>query len=185
MNIFSSLTAGDSARWNDDAITDSLGRRMTSADWMLTYRLRGPFALSIVAQPDGDGWQTVLTATASADLLPGAYSWAAILTKEDERVTIGSGSCEIKQDLSAADAALDVRTVAKKALEDCEKALATFNSTGGKVKKYTIGPREMEFQTLADLMQLLNYWKLRVNHEVAADSVANGRGNPSTLLVRF
>lgn len=185
MNIFSKLTAGDSAAWRDDPIDGLGGLRMTSADWTLTYELRGPTQLSVTATAAGEGWLSILTLAASATLLPGSYKWAAILSKTDERATVANGVLTIEQDLSGVSNAIDARSVAVKALEDCEKALATFNTTGGKVKRYTIGDRQMEFQTLAELMQLLNYWKLRVNNEVAAAKVTNGESNPKTLRVRF
>jgi hypothetical protein len=186
MNILQTLTAGDSARWHDDPWIDApRGLRMTSADWTLTYQLRGATQLGLTAAVDGDGWLTSLSTTDSATLSPGTYVWGAYLSKTGERVTIGGGTLLVKQDLPSLATAIDARTVAQKALDDCEAALASFTSSGGKVKSYTIGNRQTEFHALADLMQLLNYWRLRVANEKAAVSIANGNGNPRHLLVRF
>lgn len=186
MNIFQKLTVGDSAHWSDDAyVLLPAGDRLTSAAWTLKYEFRGPAVLSLTAVADGDGWVTTLSTADSAALVPGTYVWGAYLSKTGERLTIGGGTVVLAADPASLTGASEVRTVARKALDDCEAALANFSATGGKVKRYTIGSRETEFQTLADLMSLLKYWKLRVANEEAAQSVANGHGNPRKLLVRF
>jgi hypothetical protein len=97
----------------------------------------------------------------------------------------GNGQLTITPDVTAQTAGIDPRSIAQRALSDCESAMATFNKTGGKVRKYTIGGRDMEFQSIADLMRLHAFWQARVMNESAADAIAQGLGNPRNLFVRF
>jgi hypothetical protein len=185
MNIFATLVQGDSAVWSDDPITLSDGRGADASAWVLKYALRGPVVLDLTAVADGASWKTTLTAAASAGLTPGSYVWSAFITKGLERLTVGSGQAVITADLASISGAYDGRSNAQKALEACEVAMSTFNATGGKVKKYEIAGRLMEFQTIADLMTLHSFWKAKVASESNASSLANGLGNPRNLHVRF
>jgi len=186
VNIFNILPAGDSAIWTDDPVALPDGRQADAAGgWVLKYVLRGPAQLDLTATQAGQVWQTVLTTSVSAALTAGTYAWVATLTKAAERITIGSGQMVITADLATISAAYDSRSPAQRALADCEAAMATFSATGGKVKKYEIAGRSMEFQTIADLMSLHSFWKAKVLSEGSAQSIANGMGNPRNLHVRF
>jgi hypothetical protein len=175
MNIFSKLYAGDSASWHDDPHTIG-GVRYSSADWLLTYELRGPTILTLVAAADSDGWRTSITSEQSSVLQAGSYLWGAYLTRPGERKTAETGALIVEADLTAVAAPIDARTAAQKALADCEAALATFKSSGGKVKSYSIGNRQTEFHSLQDLMAVRRFWARRVQRE---------RGDSRRLLVRF
>jgi len=186
MNILKRLTSGDSASWSDAPWVDTQSREcLTSIDWTLTYQIRGPAQLTLTAQADGTGWTTSITAAQSATLTAGSYIWAAYLSNALQRKSIGGGTLIINPDLSQITAPIDARTQARKALDDCEAALASFTSSGGKIKRYAIAGRETEFHSLPDLMMVRNFWQRKVNDEVARSNVRNGRGNPRELLVRF
>lgn len=185
MNIFATLPKGDSATWSDDPVALPDGRLADASAWVLKYFLRGPASLDLTAVASGRAWQTTLTAVASAALTAGDYVWSAVITLAAERITCGSGRFTLTPDLGSVGAPYDGRSTAQIALASCESAMATFNSTGGKVKKYQIAGRTMEFQTIAELMQLHSFWKMRVMAEQSASSVANGMGNPRNLYTRF
>jgi len=186
MNIISTLVQGDSATWLDDPVLLADGRSASSqGGWALKYVLRGPSQADLAATASGTSWATALTAAASAALQPGTYAWAAAVSKGTERFTVGSGQLAITQDIAQVNTAFDTRSAAQIALANCEAAMATFNATGGKVKKYEIAGRTMEFQTIADLMTLHSFWKLKVAAEQTASLMAQGLGNPRTLHVRF
>jgi hypothetical protein len=175
MNIFSKLYAGDSASWHDDPRTIG-GARYSSADWVLTYELRGPTVLTLAAVADSDGWRTTITTAQSSALQAGSYLWGAFLTRSGERKTVGTGALAVEANLATVAAPIDARTAAQRALADCEAALATFKSSGGKVKSYTIGTRQTEFHSLQDLMAVRRFWARRVQRE---------RGESRQLLVSF
>lgn len=185
MNIFSTLPQGDSATWTDTAVLLPDGRTATAPGWTLTYALRGPTALDIVAVAAGAAWTATLTPLASAALAAGAYVWSAVLTTGTERITCGQGQFALTPNLATVSGPYDGRTVAQVALANCEASMATFNATGGKVRKYEIAGRTMEFQSIADLMRLHAFWTARVLTEKTASSVANGLGNPRNLVTRF
>lgn len=185
MNIFSTLPAGDSTAWRDDPVVLPDGRTADSSAWALKYYLRGPAAVDVAAVPDGTGWMSALSATASSVLGDGLYAWTAIVTNGGERVTVGSGQLTITPDVTQATAGFDPLTRAQRALEQCEAAMATFNSTGGKVKKYTIAGRDMEFQAISDLQSLHAFWTIKVRNEQHAANIAQGLGNNRNLYVRF
>jgi len=187
MNIFSSLPKGDSAYWHDEPVSDSQGKSYDSGAYALAYILAGPIAtpLTLTAVADGNGWKTTLTATDSASLVPGKYWWQAVLTRTGERVSAGQGELTITANLGAVTGTFDGRSIAEKALADAETALASFQASGGKIKRYTIGSRTMEFHALAELLQVISYWRARVLGEQGASQIAQGLGNPRKLFVRF
>jgi len=187
MNIFATLVQGDSATWLDAPVKLIDGRQADAGSgWVLKYALRGPSVLDLTATAGGTSWTTSITAAQSAALLPGNYSWQATISKATERLTVGIGPAVITPDLVAISAAgYDGRSKAAKALEDCETAMASFNATGGKVKKYEIAGRLMEFQTITELLTLHSFWKAKVTAEGSASSIANGLGNPRNLYTRF
>lgn len=185
MNIFTSIPKGDSRTWLDDPVVLNDGRTADAASWVLLYALRGPSSVDLTATASGRQWSTTLSAAASAVLAAGDYVWAAILTKGSERITATSGKLAITTDLASTTAPFDGRTTAQIALANCEAAMATFNATGGKVKRYEIAGRTMEFQTIGELLELHAFWQARVMGEATANSVANGQGNPRNLFTRF
>jgi hypothetical protein len=185
MNIFTTLPSGDSATWLDDAVTLPDGRTADASSWVMTYYLRGQSSLDLVATASNQSWSTTLTAVASALLGAGNYAWTAIITSGLERITIGSGQLVITPDVTQQGGVFDPRSKAQIALEACESAMATFNATGGKVKRYEIAGRTMEFQTIGDLMTLHSFWKAKVMAEGSAQSIASGLGNPRNLYTRF
>ncbi len=186
MNIFATLPSGDSAAWSDDPIALQDGRTADATGWTLHYALRGAVVLDLTATASGAKWTTTLTAAASLAISAGLYAWTAYLTNAGgERITVGNGQLTITPNLLTMTAGFDTRSMAQIALASCEAAMATFNSTGGKVKRYDIAGRTMEFQTIAELMTLHSFWKAKVMGEQAASSIANGLGNPRNLYTRF
>ncbi|RCS59725.1 hypothetical protein [Parvibium lacunae] len=186
-NLPATLVAGDSLSWTDDVYVDDNNKSYTSATYTLTYYFRGPGAgINVAAVANGSGWKTTLTAPNSAPMAAGQWFYVAVLSNQaGERVTISSGQIEVTPDLTRIDTPYDGRSLAEKALADAEAALASFKSTQGKIKRYTIADRTMEFASVPELLQLINYWKVRVNSERTAKQIANGLGDPRRLLVRF
>ncbi|MDR3414209.1 MAG: hypothetical protein P4L87_25155 [Formivibrio sp.] len=178
MRIFSKLLQGDSAFWIDDALIDGNNRDLTSDLYTLSYVIAGPIAqpLTLTADPDGGGWKTTLTTTASAALVPGRYWWQAVLTSATERITVDSGELEIKQNIALAGASFDGRTPAEKALSDAEAALSQYKASGGRIKSYTIGTRTMTFEDGSAILAQISYWKIKVRTE---------QGRSRNLLARF
>lgn len=180
MNIPDRATAGDIIDWDDDAVVSGL--ETFDSSYTLTYELRGPSTKTQAAAAKGTGWHTSLDLSG---VLPGAYVWAAIITKTGVRRTVGDGKLTIDPDIAAQSAGYDGRTAAAKALADAEAALANLTASGARIGKYTIGSRSAEYFTAAQLIEAISYWRTRVITEGTADSIAQGLGNPRRLQVRF
>jgi hypothetical protein len=191
MTIPPTFRAGDTVAWRDDATTDSLGVAVTSAAWSLSYFLRSTTAgatggLTVASTAYGSGWQTTISSTNSATLAAGSYYWQARATSGAQAITIGSGSLTVLAALNytGAPAAFDGRSQARKDLDAVQAAIRSLIS-GGAVKRYTIGTRQLERFSLAELIELENRLKADVAKEEAAQRMANGLGDPRNLFVRF
>jgi hypothetical protein len=187
-NIPANLTLGDSATWNDlPFLAADNFTVLDSGTYSLRYELRGAGAPTTVnATAQGTGWTTSITPTISAALSAGTWFWAAILTATGVRLTVARGEINIMQDLSAiVSNTFDGRSIAEIALADAESALQNLTASGKRTKKYTIGTRNAEYYTAAELIVAISYWKVRVANERGAKAIANGLGDPKNLKVRF
>ena len=169
------LSAGDSLVIEIDPQTIG-DQTYNSIGYACTVNLRGlGNPVDITAVTDGDGWKATLTPTLSAKLQAGALKWAVVATSSTERVTLATGALLVEDNVADLNS-FDPRSSAKQALDAAENALATFSSSGGKIKKYTIGNRQMEFATTSEILVVISYWKVRV---------ANESGVTRDLKVRF
>lgn len=189
MTIPAEIRAGDTVTWRDLAVTDALGNAVDSTSWNLITYLRNATAgngLTVVATAYGSGWQSTISATTSAGLAAGEWSWGARATNGAQALTIGSGSLMILPALnySGSAGALDGRSQARQDLDAVQAAIRALVS-GGAVKAYTIGSRKVEKFTLAELIELESRLKAQVARELAAERMANGLGDPRNLFVRF
>lgn len=156
----------------------------------LRLELRGPSVLSLVCPPDqadaAGAWELSATGPQTAALTPGVYAWVYTVTRASgDRTTVSNGSIDVRPDLSAAAAGYDARTTAQVALEQAEAALAAFKGSGGRIKTYTIAGRTVTYDTAAELLQVISYWRVRVASETQAQRAAQGKPDLSRLLVRF
>jgi len=189
MTIPATFRAGDTVSWRDDATTDSLGNAVGSSSWTLTTYLRSATAgagLTVVATAYGTGWQSTISAASSAGLAAGEWTWGARATNGAQAITIGSGSLTILAALNYAGApgALDGRSQARQDLDAVQSAIRALIS-GGSVRRYMIGGRQLEKYSLAELIERESRLKAEVAKEVAAERMANGLGDPRNLFVRF
>lgn len=185
MNIPSTLRVGDTTSWRDEPMLID-GVRVESSTYVLTHILAGPILpITLTATADGAGWKTQLTVAQADALVAGEFSWQAVLTATDQRITVGSGQITVLPNLASAAMGFNGKTLAEKALADAEAALANYRANGGKIKSYTIGMRAMTFADSGQILQEINYWKNRVSHEKAQQRIKNGLGNPRNLQVRF
>lgn len=180
MSIFTTIYAGDSDSWTDDAFTQN-EVSYSSATHTLTYELRGPSALTLTASANGSGWKTTLTTSASDSLMPGTYAWAAYVSATNVRVTAGMGTLTVLPNLASQSVGYDPRSDAEKALAACEAAIAT----GAQVVEYRVGDRMVRKSDRSEILAEISYWKAIVLREQAALAAAEGLGNPRVYRVRM
>jgi len=189
MTIPATIRAGDTVTWRDGATVDGLGNGISSSNWTLITYLRSATAgagLTVAATAYGQGWESTISAAASAGLAAGEWSWGARATNGAQAITIGSGSLAVLAALnySGSAAAFDGRSQARQDLDAVQAAIRALIS-GGAVRRYMIGGRQLEKYTLAELIERENHLKAEVAKEVAAERMANGLGDPRNLFVRF
>ena len=183
MNIPKQIFAGDSVTWFDYPTTNNAGITIDSAEWTLTYQLRGPAQITKAAVADGSGWRTQLTTT-DTTIAAGVYYWQAIASKAADRFTLGTGQVEFKPNLAVSLPSYDGRSQARKDLEAVQAAMRAMIAGGG-VQAYTIAGRSLQKMSMADLMTFESKLKVEVNREEKANALANGLPNPNNIFVRF
>ncbi len=184
MKIPATIAAGDSATWKDAPTVDNARRALSPPSWTLKYAIRGAQTLDLTATQDGTDWTTSISKAQSAALTAGRYYWQAYVENGSERITIGNGQLDITPNLSTASAGAELRTQSKQDLDAVQAAMRAMIA-GGAVQKYMIHGRQVEKMTMADLIQLESKLKATVARENAAQSIANGQGNPNNVFVRF
>ena len=155
--------------------------------WTLKYRLVPRVSgtpIVLTAVPSGTNYRVQASPATTAGWTAGNYSWAAWVEKSGARYVVDEGAVEIKPDPGVI-AAYDGRSTAARALEDAMSALASFQASGGRVKRYTINGREVEYDTAGEFVALVNFWKLEVAKETAASLVAQGQPDPRRIYLRM
>ena len=190
MNIPSEIRAGDTIQWKDAAGVDNLGNTVGSGAYTLTYYLRTNTASeghTVAGTQDGSqDWLFTISATDSANFDAGEWFWQAIATKTGSTITLGSGQLKVLASLSysGTPGAFDGRSQVEKDLDAVQAAIRTIIS-GGAVKQYSIGNRNLQKYDLPDLLALETKLKAELKREQRAQLMANGLGNPFNLFVRF
>ena len=174
-----SVTAGDTLKW-----TKTLADYPASA-WTLSYRLiNAAAAIDISASADGDTHSISVAAATTAAWADGDYAWISSVTDGTERYTLDRGEITVLPNLAAA-SATDTRTQAQKAIADLKAAIATYTATNGHVHQYSIAGRTMQFRSVADMQQLLQFWKKQRQEEITAERLAAGLDPYNKILVRL
>ena len=181
------LIAGDTLDF-----LDSVPEYPPADGWTLKYRLVPRFTspvqapIDITASTSGSDYRVQAAASVTAAWSPGAYTWARWVEKAGPiRQSLGEGQIQIKPDPSAAVQGYDGRSQARKAVEDLEAAMAVFQATSGRVKSYSIGSRQMEFESSDEIKSLLSYWRGKLANEEATERLDRGQPGMPRLLARL
>lgn len=162
IHLPATLVAGDSWLWRDvlDAIPFS------APEWSMSYVLRpvaGGDAVTFVGDPVDGVFEFRATATLSAGLSPGAYSWSKIASNSgtDSRLTVETGRVEILPDPTTATG--DQRSSGERILDAIKSTLE------GRVSKdaesYSIEGRSISRTPIADLLRLREVYTREVQVE--------------------
>jgi enamine deaminase RidA (YjgF/YER057c/UK114 family) len=155
------LVAGDSLNFST-----STPQYPASSGWVLKYRLvpraAGASVINLVGTAEGADHRVQAAAAVTASWAAGDYGWSAWVEKAGEVYTVDSGQIVVTPDPRQVAVGTDLRSLARKALEDARAALAAWNPTR---RRYKIGEREMEFNGTADIIKLITYWQQQVDAE--------------------
>lgn len=166
-----------------------------SGGWTLKYRFVPQFTdpvqapIDLTAASADEVYTVTETPANTATWKPGAYSWFRWVEKTGARQTLDDldsrGQLQILQDPTTAVQGFDNRTQAQVAVADLKEALATFRASGGVVKSYTIGERQMTFSDEVDILRRLSFWQAELARENARAKLAAGLKNPRNIYVRM
>jgi hypothetical protein len=174
-----SIMAGDTIPW-----TKSLSDYPASAGWALSYAFRlqqGAGVLNVTASASGDNFAATITAAQSALMTAGIWIWSSYVTKTTERYHISSGTLTVSPNLAAIDYAIDLRSSAKKALDN---ALAMWEAVklGQTVM---LNGRTYTQHNLKDLILFVNQCKSDYAKEVQAEKFETTGINTRRIGVRL
>ena len=153
-----------------------------SQGWVLSYRLvpRGAgTAYTFDAAASGDDHLVTVAAATTATWVAGEYTVAAWVTGTgSERFSIASetGQATLYANPATIATGTDTRTQAEVALADARAAFAAWSPA---TKSYTIAGRQMQFNTPAEIIAVVNHWAGEVKREKRAADLAAGLGNTS------
>lgn len=160
--------------------------------WTLKYRLTPRFTtpaqapIVLTASAVGPDYQIQVAPATTAAWMPGNYAWARWVEKVGARQSLEEGQpLIIRADPATTAQGYDGRSQAAKAVDDLEAAMATFHSTGGRVKSYAIGSRQMEFESMQEIQNLLTFWRNKLTTEEANARLASGLPGSPRLLARL
>ena len=187
----SEIIAGTTVEWVDEATTAGIDETISSPDWTLEYFLRtntsseGHIATG-TQYSNSTGWQFTISATDSAGFIAGDWFFNAEVSKGAEKYVIGSGQFTVSEALSYTGASIPALNGKSQAVQDLEAVDAALRLiTTGRSKEYTIGDRTFKSIDIPDLIMWRDRLKDIVNREQKADKMANQKGNPHAMYVRF
>lgn len=152
-----------------------------TAGWTLTYYLRGPAALDLVATPEGANYRITVTAASTTTWTVGTYAWEARVSLAGVVNKVASGTLTVVKNLAAAiTGPYEARSNAKQILDAVEALLMGFTD----VEEYAIAGRSLKRMTRTELLQARQNLKAEVAAEGVAAALAAGMPNPRRLYVK-
>lgn len=177
----SRVTAGDTIAWSK-----SLPDYPASAGWVLKYRLiNAAGKIDITAAADGADHAVTVTAATSAAWHAGTYTYQTTVEKAGERYTIATGKIAIAANLSNMAAGFDTRSPAQAILDNLLAAYQSASAARSFVQEYEIAGRRMKFNSKAEWLLELNFWKREVAAEERAARRAAGLSSGTRVYERF
>jgi len=171
------LIVGDTWAW-----TKSLPDYPAGGGWVLTYYVKNEAAsFQITCTASGnDHLATVLAAT-SGTYAPGTYRYWARVVNGAQSFTVSQGDIKLLPN-PASTGAFDSRSMSARIVEQLEQL--ALRRAGGR-QQVTVDGISMVFDTQADVIKALGYWKQQVATEQQADRIAKGLGSRRTIRVRM
>ena len=138
------ITAGDSFTWHKTLADYPAGT------WTLKYRfINAAGKIDITATASGTDHLVSVTPTTSAAYTAGDYTWTAYVEKTGYRVTVATGTIEVKPNIAAL-TTLDARTDAAIIVDQLMAAYKTYTASNGNVAEYEIAGRRMKYRSAAE-----------------------------------
>jgi hypothetical protein len=174
------LIAGDSLNFTTEPLNYP-----ASAGWTLIYTLIATAdgnRITFTGTAKGDLFRVLVSSSTTAGWAPGAYTWAASVSKAGERYTVDTGELTIVADPAQSGLPINIKSQAQTALD---AALAAFAAWDGTRKQISINGRAIVFNTPAEIIEVISFWEAEVLRERDAERIAAGLRSPRNVYVRF
>lgn len=149
-------------------------------EWSVSAVLRGPMALTLLAEADGASHAFRVTAAMSERWLPGQYAYSVRARRDDDVVELEAGTLTVKPDLMQLSAGHDARHHVVRVIEAIEAVLEK-RATQDQ-EKYRINNRELWRTPVADLLKLRDRYRAELRK---MDAVKKGTLFGGTVRVAF
>jgi len=182
MNIPSSIYAGDTVKWTENATS-----LYASPDYVATCVIKdgggatNHLTLTGTANSSG-GWDFVITDEQSVLLDPTTHYWQTYVTKSGERYTLGQGSLEVIGNIAGGGNTYDGRTQVQIDLDAVEAEIRA-RATGGMTIEYSIGNRSLKKESISRLLELRSALRSDLVRELRAKRLSEGLGR--SIGIRF
>lgn len=137
--------------------------------WQLKARLiprkSDQSVIDLAAKPVGNDFEVLLKASETKDYKAGNYQLVSWVERGDDCVTLDSKEVTVLPNLRMAAPGTDTRSLAQKTLEALIEAKAQWDLSSGKKRKFKIVDREMEFNTEAEIIEKIRFWRRVVANE--------------------
>jgi hypothetical protein len=188
LNIPSTLRAGDTIEW-DEVVTDY----PASDGYTLAFVLSryGQSLITITAAADGDDYAITILPAVTRLWVAGIYSWMAYVYKTGgtpvvitEKYTLEHGQVTILPDITQATTASDLRSVAKKTLDEIETVIQA-KAANGDISGYSIAGRSATKYSWEEIIKMRSFFLEEYRRECEAEDIARGLDSPRRIGVRF
>jgi hypothetical protein len=173
------IVAGTTVQWTR-TFTD-----YPASDYTLSYAIRGPSAIAVTVEADGDDYAAEISDAVTADALAGDYAWQAFCEAEDgSRYLVGSGMLEVVADLATISGRWEGR-VQERVIADAILAVITGQATSQQMQIASVLMGEQQITRIqpARLREEYEVWNARaLEAERRAGLIPRGG---ATVLARF
>lgn len=172
------IRAGDTVKWIHASDDYSSSDGWSLVVHLVAANVRVPVAG--VAQDDGT-WLCTLAAAANT-LAAGHATWSAVITLDDERHTVESGTFQVLPDLTVG-AGQDTRSHVRRVLDAVQLAL---EGKAAQVEaEITVGDKAVKYMGHGELLELRKEYSALWAAEVNRERVRRGGRSRNNVRVKF
>lgn len=177
------VVVGDFLQWKRTDLVDDYPLATHSAEYVARINTSGSTEIKVAAtETDGTYLFTVSSAT-SEGFTVGTYYWQLEITQTStgNRVVVDDGKLDIVADLDESTA--DARSHAEIMVSKIESLLE--GKADSDVSYYMINGRALTKLSYKELIEARDYYRSEINRLTAVYNAKRGKGNSSTIKVRF
>lgn len=175
------FTSGDLVQWRQTDLES-----FASAAYSLTYVFRpagGGDDITVTGTVVSTEFHITLASSITATMKAGRWHWQSYLVRvsDSERINLSVGKVDVLPDLTTV--ADDTRSHASRMLDQIEALIEGRGTTD--VESYTIGGRQINKMSAAELTAWRTYYRNEVDAENDDDRRRNGLPSRNTIRARF